>query len=122
MQTSESDANQLWDKDLLLERIMNNHEIFMALLNVFIEDIPKLSIKLDSAISNKNYEEIKTLAHNLKGSAYNMTADSLGDIAKDIELACKERKMDLIHLAQSKLERQLPLTVAAFKEELTKHS
>ncbi len=112
----------VWDKQLLLNRIMHNHELFITLLQVFLEDIPQLTYKLNEAFVSCDYSKITNLAHDLKGTAYNVTAEPLGDIAMQIEAASKRGDIDFIRKVWSELNLQLELTIAAFSEELAKQS
>ncbi len=111
-----------WNKDTLLQRVINNQPIFITLLTVFIETIPKLVEQLDQAILVGNFTEIESLAHNLKGSSYNVTANIVGDIAKEIEYASKRQDIKCIKKDRLILQRELARVISAFSDELVKNN
>jgi HPt (histidine-containing phosphotransfer) domain-containing protein len=114
MQKDKLQETKVWNKNLLQDRVMHNQAVFKAVLNAFLEDMPQLSQKLSNEILNKNFKEIATHAHNIKGSAYNISADMLGIIARDIESAARKSDINAIIEMMPLLEEQLNLLQAEF--------
>ena len=94
MQDNKYQDTKVWDKDLLLARVLHNKEIYDAVLRAFIEDIPQLSRRLNEEVAKHNFIEITALAHNIKGSALNVAANVLAEIVSDIEKAAKEKNIE----------------------------
>ncbi len=86
---AENDINELseihFDKEALLSKIGNNMELFDNLMQLAIIEYPKYFEKVESALLENNADQIKTIAHTLKGSALNMEFIRLGEIAKELE-------------------------------------
>jgi HPt (histidine-containing phosphotransfer) domain-containing protein len=117
MQDNNSQEAKIWDKELLLKRVLHNKEIYDAVLNAFIEDIPELSRRLMNEISNVNFLEIAAISHNIKGCAYNIAANSLGDTASNIETSAKEESIKEISKLFHLLEEQLSLLLSELTAE-----
>ena len=58
-------------------------------MNIFIGDYKNYYNKLDQSIKNHDIELLKSSAHTLKGSSANISALSLSQISREIELAGK---------------------------------
>jgi HPt (histidine-containing phosphotransfer) domain-containing protein len=65
------------DLNEFLERVMNDKELLLELLDLFIEEFQEKRKLLGAAIENKNFEQIKSATHSLKGSSGNISAKSL---------------------------------------------
>lgn len=107
--------NDFFNEEELLKRLMNNHDLINTLLNVFIEDMPKILSTLILATEENNTEQVVEEAHKLKGSAYNLTVNNIGDLAKKIEASGKVKDLDQVKTLLPILENQLELTIDHFK-------
>ena len=72
-------------KEALLAKIGNNMELFENLMQLAKIEYPKYFENIESALLEKNHQQIKSIAHTLKGSALNMEFIRLGEIAKELE-------------------------------------
>tara|TARA_R110001592_G_scaffold59620_2_gene180887 strand:+ start:11735 stop:12100 length:366 start_codon:yes stop_codon:yes gene_type:complete len=120
MNVDDAEMNSYWNKEELLKRVMDNPALVNTLLNVFIEDMPKILINLMLAVEENNFEQVVVEAHNLKGSSYNLTVNQIGDLAKEIEEFGKERNLTKINALLPTLIEQLDNTIDHFKSILTK--
>ncbi len=68
---------------------------FAMLIDTFITDTSTTLTTLRSELAANNVQEIHRLAHSLKSSSANLGANSLSDIAKQLELEAKNT--DLSH-------------------------
>ena len=107
--------NVFFNEEELLKRLMNNRDLINTLLNVFIEDMPEILSTLILATEENNAEKIVEEAHKLKGSAYNLTVNNIGDLAKEIEACGKEYNLGHVNTLLPILEKQLELTIDHFK-------
>ncbi|MFT6908520.1 MAG: HPt (histidine-containing phosphotransfer) domain-containing protein [Oleiphilaceae bacterium] len=110
--------NPFFDKEELLKRVINNHDLVKTLLTIFIEDMPEILNNLIQAAEDNNYDKVVLEAHNLKGSSYNLTVNKIGDLAKEIEKCGKEKDLDQVNALLPKLVEQLELTIDHFKCEI----
>ena len=64
------------------------------LVDVFLEDSPRLIRTLENAAGGPDYEALRDAAHSLKSSSANLGALSLSAAAKRVELAARERSLE----------------------------
>ena len=70
-------SDQVLDYEELKERVQNDEELLLELLDIFTEDYgPKREI-LGNAIVSDNYEDLRNVAHSLKGASGNISAKIL---------------------------------------------
>ena len=79
----------------------------------FMNGRKKDIVTLDTAIKEKNFAEIQSVGHKLKGNAGSYGFDGLSEIVAGMEKAAKEQKLDIIeklyadyksHLEQIQIE------------------
>ena len=93
--------SKYYDKKAILDRIDGDMDLFRQLIALFLQEVPNQIKQIKMAIKENNPEKITLYAHTIKGSAFNIRAMELKQIAFDIELAGKSSD---IHLAASKIE------------------
>ena len=120
MTAESASLNPFFNKEELLKRVINNHDLVITLLTMFIEDIPKILNNLILAAEANDPEQVVAEAHNLKGSSYNLTANKIGDLAKEIEAEAKEKNMDKVKALLPDLVEQLELAIDHFKSVIIK--
>ena len=60
-----------------LERVQDDKELLLELLDIFQQDFQDKRVLLNTAIEKNDYEQIKSIAHSLKGSSGNISAKTL---------------------------------------------
>jgi PAS domain S-box-containing protein len=93
--------SKYYDKKAILDRIDGDIDLFRQLIALFVQEVPNQIKQIKLAIKENNPERITLYAHTIKGSAYNIRAMELKQIAFDIERAGKSSD---IHLAASKIQ------------------
>ena len=104
------------DRSNLLERIGDDHELIGILTEALREDGPARIAALRNAVDANDLATAKRAAHTLKGTAGNLAAMQLADIAKQAEhaaaagdavtlLAATQRLQDSLDAALQELER-----------------
>jgi len=83
-------GNRHFNEDKLLEKIDGDTDLMKSLLETAAEEYPKFLQQLKTACENRDPGGIKTIAHTLKGSAYNLEMIVLGDIARKMEFHCQD--------------------------------
>ncbi|HST45437.1 MAG TPA: response regulator, partial [Luteimonas sp.] len=82
------------DPDILDElRAMLGNEV-ERLVDVFLEDTPRLIGALENAAVGPDFDALRDAAHSLKSSSANLGAMSLSAAAKRVELGARERSLD----------------------------
>ncbi len=97
------------DKALLydLKSIMGDE--FTNLINVFIADSENRLVLLSTALINNDTEEVRKLAHGLKGSSANMTAENL-------QMACQKMEAVGKELTLAEAKELLPVIDVIYQE------
>ena len=85
----ESDQNEIFDKQTLLERVGGNEEIVKSIVNLFLEEIPNQLNDLNQALADNDQEKSTREAHSLKGASANFGAKILEKVSLSVEMACR---------------------------------
>jgi two-component system sensor histidine kinase/response regulator len=65
--TEEGISGPVWNLAELLERVDNDQELLLDLVNIFKEDFPRTMRLLESAIDVADLKNVARLSHTLKG-------------------------------------------------------
>lgn len=69
-----------------LEALKENvGEVFITIVDAFIDDLPMYLMSLRSAISKNDHQQVYELAHTIKGSAASVGAEMVASIARKLE-------------------------------------
>jgi len=79
--------NAINEKDAL-QRLGGDTELFQELLEIYAEDAPIQIKKMTEQYQQADFPALAITAHTLKGSSANVGAESLQQLAFDIEKAC----------------------------------
>ncbi len=104
--------------DRLLEDFDGNERILDELLTEFIQQTKEKLERLKEAIEKEDTQLVRQLSHTIKGSALNMTADSLGYSARLIEDCARENKLNGIEELLDMLEQHFEVLVQYIKDEV----
>jgi PAS domain S-box-containing protein len=112
---SNTPSHQLiWDKETAIARVMGKEKIFKKIITSFIDENNTIVSNMKHAIQNYEIENIKILAHTIKGSSSNIGGILLAQIATDIEYLAKENnimqieeKFKLLQNTSLELEKEL---------------
>lgn len=73
-----------FNRKALFEKI-EDEDLLQTLLRMAIEEYPKYIISIEEALNMNELSDVKSNAHTLKGSAFNMEFIHLGELAREIE-------------------------------------
>ena len=82
------------DTDILDDLQAMLGEEVERLVDVFLDDTPRLIRALENAAAGPDYDALRDAAHSLKSSSANLGAMSLSAAAKRVELAARERSLE----------------------------
>lgn len=82
-------------------------EDFAELLEMFTDEIPDRRQRLEAAFNAQSLEELKTLAHQLKGAGGGYGFPDLSVVAARLEEACKNNDQDGMNLGYEELQSYL---------------
>ena len=69
--------DEIFDLDELMERVQEDKELLVELLDIFVDDFAKKRKLLEQALADDDIEQIKGIAHSLKGASGNISAKIL---------------------------------------------
>ncbi|HGY12154.1 MAG TPA: response regulator, partial [Desulfobacterales bacterium] len=95
---------RVFDKDALMERVMGDTELAETVILSFLDDIPRQMDALIKFIDQKGTEDAGKQGHQIKGAAGNVGANTLREIASDIETAGKAGELDRLIFLVPQLE------------------
>ncbi|MBN1537418.1 MAG: response regulator [Anaerolineales bacterium] len=75
------------DFDALCQRVLNDRELAFSLIGKALLRLDATKADIRRAIEEQNDIEVKTLAHKLKGSAGNLSAEPFRQVCEQLELA-----------------------------------
>lgn len=67
-------SEEILDLPELLERVQDDKELLLELLDIFKEDYKTKRKSLQEAIVKKDYDQVRGIAHSLKGASGNISA------------------------------------------------
>lgn len=95
--------------------VSDDKDFIKTILETFINDFEKSIKDLQGAEETKNYENMRKIAHKIKGASYNIGANRLGDIAKQLETCCKNNDLSNILEQIKALKEEYEKTKTFFK-------
>lgn len=98
----------LWDQRAALSRLLNKESLLTKICTMFIKTVPEKFKQLAEFVDARNYEQVRQVAHSLKGLCGEISADSLRSLFAEIELQASKGQLD-IEKEFSLLEKQLPV-------------
>lgn len=95
------------DLDALHERCGGNPVVIERVLNKFRGRANDQVASLAAAVEDRDFDQLRLLAHSLKGSAANVSAATVSLIAGEIEDAAKRQRSDTLAALIGRLEESL---------------
>ncbi|MCX7997628.1 MAG: PAS domain S-box protein [Leptospiraceae bacterium] len=83
-----------FDREKLLELVENSQEVYRDLLESFLDLGEKISL-LEKRVDSKDYEQIRKISHEIKGTAGNLFFYKLHSLAKSLEQMAKNKEENL---------------------------
>ena len=99
-------SDQIIDIKEFLERVQDDRDLLLELLDIFEQDFVEKRKNLGIAVQKKNFEEIKSIAHSLKGSSGNISAKPMHANWFKIEQLAKDSDAAGIMAIMTDIDRQ----------------
>ncbi|QPJ64665.1 MAG: Hpt domain-containing protein [Candidatus Nitrohelix vancouverensis] len=84
------------DKQAAMEVCDDDMELFMEIVEVYLEDAPNLARKLKQAVMDEDAPLVEKFAHALKGASGNICAEPVRELAMQIERMGRENQLDAV--------------------------
>ncbi len=104
LKTTADNNLMVFDKDGLMDRLIDDMELYEIVVSGFLDDMPKQMSALKKFIDQGDIEDAGKKGHLIKGAASNIGADAFSNIASKIEEAGKSGNPDRLRLLVPQLE------------------
>jgi HPt (histidine-containing phosphotransfer) domain-containing protein len=114
--------NEVLDLEEFWERVQDDKKLLLELLDIFVRDFKEKRTQMAEAIRNKDIDQIKRIAHALKGSSGNISAKLLRLAVVQLENMGKNNNLNGADEALSDMDRkfeELTGRIAVLKQELS---
>lgn len=102
---------QLLDREAALERLDGDEELLQEIIDIFLEDAPRLFLALKQARLDQDHKTTERQAHSLKGASANVGAIHLQAICFKAEASSKAGRWDELEALLPELEAALHATL-----------
>ncbi len=85
-----------WNYEAMMERMLHNTSIADTIIKLFLKDAPEQLKKLNNAINDENFKEIRQYSHSIKGSASNLGGEAMRSSASDMEQFALKKDLNRI--------------------------
>ena len=93
LQTEDTQASELFDRTAILERVDNDEELLKEIIDLFLEDCPRLMEDIRTAVKTNDAVLLRHAGHTLKGSVGNFAAHSAFEAARVLEVMGKDNNL-----------------------------
>lgn len=104
------------DVEEFLERVQDDKELFFELFEIFVEDFEEKRKGLSQAVENKDYAQLRSIGHSLKGASGNISAKVLRNIAITLEDMGKNNEMTGVEEFLIKIDEAFKALTARIEE------
>ena len=112
------DASAILDESRLMDRVGHDCELISEILDIAGKELPVRAEQLSAAMREKNLESIARIAHNIKGTAANISALRLQKVAHDMEMACKADDLDQALTLEQDFKKEFEILTGLLHEKL----
>jgi len=109
------DIDKFIDRKDLSDRLDGDMDLLKELITLFIEDSPKLLSDIDKALEDQDFEKLRKVAHTIKGSVSNFSADNAFNVALDLENIAKENNFEKAKSTNQKLKEEINNVIESLK-------
>jgi len=109
-------SEQVLDINDVMERVQDDRELLLELLDIFEEDYADKRNSFDELVKNQDAQQIKDIAHSIKGAAGNISAKAIYTTCSEIEKMGEKNDLSRINEMFSKLDEQFKELQIAFAQ------
>jgi len=111
---SELEEEKLWNREQALTRLLNKEVLLNKICEVFVVKAPIKVQELIEQHKQGNSEEVRQIAHALKGMCGEISANKLRELFSDIEMIAEKGNLDIAAQLNS-IEQMVPKLVEDVK-------
>ena len=94
------------DMEDVLERVQDDRELLAELLEIFQADYIQKRQQMDRYVQDKDYQQLRDVAHSLKGASGNISARQIFSSCLTIEKMAEEENLVNIETVLAALDQQ----------------
>ena len=116
-------SQEIINLEEVLERVQDDRELLLELLDIFIEDYPVKVNAIRAGIKENNFEKLRDATHSMKGASANISAKRLNSLFLQIEQIARLNTTDGMEDALKDLEQafsDLKNYTAKLKQDFSK--
>ena len=98
--------SEIIDLKDVMERVQDDKELLLELLEIYQEDFVGKRKALGEAIKNNEFQKVKELAHSLKGSSGNISAKPLHANFLKIEYMLQNKDLSMAGAVLAEIDQQ----------------
>ncbi|MEX2113416.1 MAG: Hpt domain-containing protein [Pirellulales bacterium] len=121
-QTESFAKDGVFDYDDSLARLGGDSQLFNEVVDIFLEDAPKLLSQASTSLAAGDSATLERAAHTLKGLSANFAAAAVVAAGYAVELLARERRLDGAAVCFPRLETELHRLEAALRDFRGQHS
>jgi CheY-like chemotaxis protein len=111
----EAEAQAVFDKRTLLDRLEGDEELFQEIVKTFLDDAPLQMENLKQALREENLNQLEKQAHALRGAAMNIGGNALQTVAFALEVSGKNHDLSQARPLVQEVDKELALLQKALK-------
>jgi HPt (histidine-containing phosphotransfer) domain-containing protein len=109
------------DLEFTRANLDHDRELVRALIQIAIDDLPSLVVKLRAALSNNETERLRQLSHAIKGLASNFRAEPLTRLSGQLETTSSELQQLTVKQLVDEVSIACECTVLELFDEKSAH-
>jgi HPt (histidine-containing phosphotransfer) domain-containing protein len=106
----------------LIDRLDNDFELFVELVELFVDDSSALLSRIETAINSRDNETLRKAAHTLKGAVANFSAPAAFEAASQLEQTGKNAELTGAEEQFNTLKSEIDAVLAEMKRLAEKGS
>jgi HPt (histidine-containing phosphotransfer) domain-containing protein len=87
-------GKKIYDQELCLERLDDDLELLLELIEVYVEDAPNIFSRLSQALEGGDLESAEREAHSMKSASANVGAERTREVSRLAEIAAREKRSE----------------------------
>jgi HPt (histidine-containing phosphotransfer) domain-containing protein len=114
--SDEASTGSVFNYEESVTRLGGDGALFDDILDIFLEDAPKLLAQASTSLCSGDSETLERAAHTLKGLSANFAAGAAVEAGYAVELLAREHRLQSAALCFPRLEAELQRLEAALRE------
>jgi signal transduction histidine kinase/DNA-binding response OmpR family regulator len=118
LKRTDTDSNEvIINYTLGLKMMGGNKKLYQQVIQVFLEENKNVIESLDNALLNNDYQMVIDVSHKVKGSAGSIGAESVRQLASDLQEAAENSQYDDLQLIKDHFVTHFKQLIKALKED-----